>query len=103
MKQYLDWLRLLASLRDKLPPIFAALQALVKAINDAFPAPTPGILELNEITPEVEAAEAAVVALVAGENAAFDGSRLRAIYTFLKETGLLDIFTAILLKKLAGG
>jgi hypothetical protein len=98
---YLKWLQVLIALGPKLPAILAALQALFDAIASAIPAPAgsaEGSLQVVQpSTAELEA-EQQVAALVAGPNAAFDGSRLRALFTFLQATGLLDA----LLKRLGG-
>jgi hypothetical protein len=100
--QYLKFLQVLIALGPKLPAILAALQALFDAISAAIPAPTEGTLELaHPSTSEMEA-EQVVAAMVAGPNAAFDGSRLRGLYKFLNDSGLLAVLISVLAKGAVG-
>ncbi len=112
MQKYLAFITWLVAFGTKLPKILAALETLVEAIAGTVPAPPPGedslqlvcdttaATEIGEpIKAQVLEAETKVANLVAGPNAAWDGSRLRGLFKFLQESGLLDI----LLKKVIGG
>lgn len=98
---YLKFLQVLITLGPKLPAIFAALQGLVDAISDAWP--SEQTLEVVSSTDEELACECQVAEIVAGPNAAFDGSGLRRLFKFLQESGLLDALMTTLLAKATGG
>lgn len=93
---YLFWLQLLVSLGQNLGPILDAVEALYNLVAAAVPknAVTDG-LEMVDLSAEEQAAEAQVAALVAGPNAAFDGSRLRRLFKFLKDSGGLEWFKGL--------
>ena len=103
---YLKWLKLLASLGDKLPAIIAWIQQGFELFKDLFPTtPTTGVLQLAAYDADVLEAEAAVAALLtpSGSQAVFDGSRLRALWKFLNESGLLTVLIGLLGKGAFGG
>jgi hypothetical protein len=87
---YLAWLNWLIALGPKLPAVYAEIEkivASVKAIIELFggaPA-ADGTLALASVSTAEAEAEIQVAALLAGPNAAFDGTRLRAIFQFLNE------------------
>jgi hypothetical protein len=80
--KYLNFLKVLIALGPKLPAILAALQALIDAIGAVKP--VEGGLEIVQPTIEETEAEEQVACLVAGPAGAFDGTRLRGIFAFLK-------------------
>lgn len=88
---YLKWLKLLLQAREKLQPLLAEIQKImdaVAAIRALFPAaaqPAPSELELVEPTADECALEEQIALELGGETAAFDGSRLRAIFKFVKD------------------
>jgi hypothetical protein len=100
--QYLKFLQVLIALGPKLPAILAALQSLFDAISAAIPAPTEGTLEVSHPSTSEMEAEQTVAAMVAAPNAAFDGSRLRGLYKFLNDSGLLAVLISVLAKGAVG-
>ena len=88
---YLDWLKLLLALGPKLAVIwpivqrmiadFRELVAIVKGTTTEEPG-TPSVMEV--VTAEAET-ETQVAALLAGPNAAFDGTLLRGVWSFLQK------------------
>jgi hypothetical protein len=106
---YLKWLKLLASMGDKLPAIIAWIQQGFELFGGLFPS-TPvsgggGVLQFTADNPDVIEAEAQVAALLtpAGSQAAFDGSRLRNLFKFLNDSGLLTVLIGLLGKGAFGG
>lgn len=104
--KYLAFLQALLALGDKLPAILAELEIIAAAIarvttlvTGEMPAGTLGVMAAD---PEEEQAEAQIAALVAGPNAAFDGSRLRGLFKLLKDSGALDVLVSVLLAKATG-
>lgn len=116
---YLAWLKWLLALGANVAPLIALLTEFyerLKPLLPALPAPAApgddGGLEITqqlceptaiteveqELVADVLTAESEVANLVAGPNAAFDGSRLRALFAFLQSSGLLDV----LIKLFAG-
>jgi len=102
--QYLKFLQILIALGPKLPAILAWLQAGFELLKGLLPTPVPedsGSLQMvqaDECAAEAERLEGEVAAIVAGPNAAFDGTRLRGLFKFLQDSGLLTILIGILTK-----
>ena len=99
---YLAWLTWLASFSTKLPAIFAELEKIVAAVQ-AIIALTGGTvpdesLEMVQVSSAEAEAETEVACLLAGPNAAFDGTRLRKLFAFLKDSGLIEVLVTILAK-----
>lgn len=117
MAKYLQFLKVLLALRTKLPGLLAALQPLITWVQDTFPpteseaaegglqivAETRAVVCGETITAEVVEVEQQVAAELVTDRsaqAAFDGSRLRAIFAILQATGLADALMAYLMKRL---
>jgi hypothetical protein len=105
--KYLSFLQALVNLGDKLPAILAELEIIAASIGrlttlvtGELPAGTLGVMAAD---PEEEQAEAQIAAIVAGPNAAFDGSKLRGLFKLLKDSGALDVLVSLLLSKATGG
>lgn len=95
---YLGFLSVLIALGTKLPTIWPLVQAWIVATTNlvtavkgviTIPAPAeplPGTLSLYQPTAEELELEGQVAALIipAGSQAAFDGSRLRALFAFVQ-------------------
>jgi hypothetical protein len=99
--QYLKFLPWLIAFGKNLPAILDALETLLNLLSPEPVQPgESGTLAMTEatfdgecMTAEVLDAEAQVLALTVpeGSQAIGDGSRLRRIFTFLKDSGLLDL------------
>lgn len=108
---YLDWLKLLLALGPKLPEVFASVQRLIAEFRVLLglirphASPEPGHLELVSVTPDEAELEAQVAAALVPEGtlAAFDGTLLRRVYTFLREHPELAAVLVTLLKHALGG
>ena len=101
--KYLEFLNLLVKLGPKLKDILAWLQQGLELFKSLSPTPATGdVLQVIQPTPEESALEGQVALLVAGESAAFDGSRLRELFKFLQNSGLGQAILAILLKAVGG-
>lgn len=113
---YAAFVSFLLTLGPKLQTLWPKLQALIAAFNDVVeavkgflpkpPADDAGTLaftaapvDVEELTPEVQAAEAQVAALVAGENALFDVATIRLAWHVIQAIPwLYDAF-----KRMAAG
>lgn len=111
MAKYLAFLKALLQFRDKLPRIFDWINEGLALFGELFALPpASGDDSLAMLAPdadasEVLAAEAQVAELLtpAGAQAAFDGSRLRALFKFLQDSGLLNVLIGAAAKAAAGG
>lgn len=106
-ERYAAFLSFLLTLGPKLQAIWPKLQAwvatttdLVTAVKGLIPSTTPaaGTLSICVPTDEELALEGQVAELIAGPNAAFDGSLLRALWQFGRENPALLQFLISLLK-----
>lgn len=111
---YLGFLSVLIALGTKLPALWPLVQAwilattnLINAVKGVITIPAPaepaepaGGLQLVEATAEELELEGQVAALIipAGSQAAFDGSRLRALFQFVKDNPELVSWLFTLLK-----
>jgi len=100
---YLDLLKALLSLGPKLPAILAWLQSGFELFKGLLPSADTGELAITELSEEEKGAERQVADIVAGPSGAFDGSRLRALFTFLQASGLGPILISLLTKLATGG
>jgi hypothetical protein len=86
----------------RLPAILQKLDAAIAQIVDLIglaTGTTPPISQaVMQPTPEEEALERQVATLVVGPTGAWDGSRLRAIWKFANDSGLLAILMSLLTK-----
>lgn len=106
---YLDLLKLLVSFGPKLKlawPILLAIFEQVQALAELFrPETAPGELAITEVSGDELAAEAEIGQLIAvdGAQSAFDGSRLRGVFKWAKDAGLLDLLIGLVVKAATGG
>lgn len=96
---YAAFLAWLLSFKDELPAILNDIQAAVELLMSAYQR-VKGTLpaESFELTDEEASLETDVAVAVAGPNAAFDGTKLRAAWKFLNDSGLLPIIVSLLTK-----
>lgn len=105
---FLSWL---LSFTTRLPAILKKLDALIEAaigVAEEALGETPPVAlaikgapanqQLLMPSDEEVALEGQVAQLVAAPNAAFDGSRLRAAWKFLNDSGLLPVIISLLTK-----
>ncbi len=118
---YAAFLAWLLSFSSRLPQVLEEIQKGIAAFANAFllingtvPEGTlslesrveqyyaikgaPASQQLIVPSDEEKGLEADCAALIAGPNAAFDGSRLRGIFKFLNDSGLLAILMSMLTK-----
>jgi hypothetical protein len=96
---YAAFITWLLSFKDELPAILADIEAAVSALMSAYerikgtlPAAS---VELND---EELKLETDLAVAMAGPNAAWDGSKLRALFKFAQDSGLLPIIISLLTK-----
>lgn len=96
---YAAFLTWLLAFKDELPSILADIQIAVEALMTAYER-IKGTLPASQWEPSEEEArlEGDVAVAVSGTNAAWDGSRLRALFQFAKDSGLLPIIISMLTK-----
>lgn len=108
---YLELLRKLVALGSKLPDVwpklvqvFTLIQEIAVALGFNSAGDSAGTLNMEAASEEESALEAQVGQLLAapGAEAAWDGSRLRALWKFMQDTGLDSILVTLLTKLLAG-
>jgi hypothetical protein len=108
--KYLDFLKVLLALGPKLAVVWPDVLIIFEAAKRIFAtvqeqSPSDGSLNLLDATTEEMETETAIAAALVGEGslAVFDGSRLRGLFKFAKDSGLLDALLAMLAKKALGG
>jgi hypothetical protein len=96
---YAAFLTWLLAFKDELPSIIADIQLAIESLMSAYER-IKGTLPAAQWEPEPEEAklEGDVATALAGANAAWDGSRLRALFQFAKDSGLLPIIISMLTK-----
>jgi hypothetical protein len=96
---YAAFLTWLLAFKDELPSIIADIQLAIESLMSAYER-IKGTLPASQWEPEPEEAklEGDVATALAGSNAAWDGSRLRALFQFAKDSGLLPIIISMLTK-----
>lgn len=93
---FLSWLIAFGS---ALPGILAKIQAGVAEFMGAAELVKGTLPEaVFEVSDEDTALEGQVAQLVATDNAVFDGSKLRAAWKFLNDSGLLPVIISLLTK-----
>lgn len=96
---YAAFITWLLSFKDELPAILAEIETAVAALMSAYER-IKGTLPAAavELSDEESQLETDLAVAVAGPNAAFDGSKLRALFKFAQDTGLLQIIVSMLTK-----
>lgn len=106
---YLEFLKLLVSFGPKLKaawPILLAIFEQVQRLAEIFrPETAPGELAFVAPDPAELSAEAEVGQLISqdGTQSAFDGSRLRGVFKWAKDAGLIDLLIGLVVKAATGG
>ena len=96
---YAAFITWLLSFKDKLPEILAKIEAGVSALMSAYEL-IKGTLPAAafELSDEELQLETDLAVAMAGPNAAWDGSKLRALFKFAQDSGLLPIIISLLTK-----
>jgi hypothetical protein len=96
---YAAFITWLLSFKDELPAILADIETAVTALMSAYER-IKGTLPAAavELSDEETQLETSLATAVAGPNAAFDGSKLRALFKFAQDSGLLPIIISMLTK-----
>ncbi len=91
----------LAVLWPKVTAAIEAVKALVAAVNELIPppTPTPGVLAIVNPTSAEAEAETKIAHLIAGEQGAFDGTILRSIWQFVRDNPEFLTFLLNLLQR----
>lgn len=93
---FLSWL---IAFGQQLPTILGLLNEAIAKLTELASVVRGTLPEaVYSPTDEDVALEGQVAELVAGPNAAFDGSRLRAIFKFANDSGLLPVIISLLTK-----
>lgn len=96
---YAAFLTWLLAFKDELPAVLADIETAVTALMSAYErikGTLPG--SQMELSPEETVLEGKLAAAVAGPNAAWDGSKLRALFKFAQDSGLLEVIVKMLTK-----
>jgi hypothetical protein len=96
---YAAFLTWLLAFKDQLPAILADIETAVTAIMSAYERIKGSLpAQAFELSDEEQKLETDLAVAMAGPNAAWDGSRLRALFQFAKDSGLLEVIVKTLTK-----
>jgi len=96
---YAAFLTWLLSFAQQLPTVLSLLQEAADKLAEVATLVRGTLPEpIFELTDEDTELEGKLALAVAGPNGAFDGSRLRAAWKFLNESGLLPVIISLLTK-----
>ncbi len=96
---YAAFITWLLAFKDAVPAVLEKLETAIGALMDAYEL-IKGTLPASQmsLTDEELSLEGDLAVAVAGTNAAWDGTRLRALFQFAKDSGLLPIIIQLLTK-----